>query len=59
MYKCNNPECGIADGISCEKGYLHITDCEDFIKSDETDGQLVEDTSKSAYKVLEWNTSRF
>ena len=52
MYKCNNPECGIADGISCEKGYLHMTDCEDFIKSDETDGQLVEDTSKSAYKVF-------
>jgi hypothetical protein len=29
-----------------------MTDCEDFIKSEETDGQLVEDTSKSAYKVF-------
>jgi hypothetical protein len=32
MYKCTNPECGIADGMSCDKGHLDLTDCEDLLK---------------------------
>lgn len=52
MDKCSNPECGIEDGISCEKGYLNASDCECFIKTDGTDEPLIDDTSKPSYKVF-------
>lgn len=52
MYKCTNPECDIADGISCEKGHLNPSDCENLIKLEEADGQLVDDTITSTYKVF-------
>lgn len=56
MYKCTNSECGVAEGISCEKGYLNLSDCEYCVKAEETDNPLIDDISNSTYKVF-WSGS--
>ena len=52
MYKCTNPDCGLEDGMSCDKGHFDLKDCKFITKTEEVNGQLIDDPSSSTYKVF-------
>ena len=33
MYKCTNPDCGLEDGMSCDKGHFDLKDCKFITKT--------------------------
>lgn len=56
MYKCNNSECGLNDGITCEEGHLHLKNCE-FVSIDSADTENPSnDNIEQLYKVF-WSGS--
>ena len=52
MYKCTNPECGLEDGMSCDKGHFDLKDCKFITITEEVNEQLIDDPSSSTYKVF-------